>query len=275
LGVPLKSAGTFALGWKQLSLDSLYSERTVSLGYGQWLTPRWAIGAALKQLAHTFATPASVVDDNGNIQNNVPSLFSQNGASKSAFSADAGLLYHLADRQLLGFCIQDINQPNVALDARDEDVVPSTLRWGWAYQSARQLSVTAAMHTRQDPSNTRDYMAAAGLEKGWITRGTGTLIARGALALGTREIRKVSTGFGYRFQAFQWDYAFVFDLSGLDLGATAGTHRFSVNYRFGSEPSPATTPAGIPVGDMPVNILHVPNSSQDGDSSFSLEQNDK
>jgi hypothetical protein len=267
-GVPLKSAGTVAFGWKQLSLTDLYSERTLSLGYGQWLMRRLAAGIALKQLYHSYDTPSTVVDDNGNIRSGTPSLFSQNGASKAAISLDLGLLYRLSDRQWLGFSIQDANQPNVALDSSDPDVVPRTVRLGWAYQSAKKLSLTTALTTRQCPCDQRDYTMTAGVEKWWSFFRTGDFALRGSLALGTAEFRQYAMGFGYRFNMLEIDYAFVFNLSGITLGDTAGTHRFSVAYRFGAEPAPAMTPTGIPIEELPVNILNVPSDSMETDPLF-------
>ena len=70
---------------KQFSLDNLYKERTLSLGYGEWLTSDIALGGALKQLYHSFGAPNMVVDDNGNVQSGNPSFFAQNGNSNTAY----------------------------------------------------------------------------------------------------------------------------------------------------------------------------------------------
>src|SRR5207253_409587 len=68
VGVPLKSYGTAALGWKQLGFSGLYTEQTVSLGYGQWITSHLAGGVTVKYLRHAFEVPDTHVDDSGNIQ---------------------------------------------------------------------------------------------------------------------------------------------------------------------------------------------------------------
>jgi hypothetical protein len=209
-----------------------------------------------------------MVDDNGNVQDGTPSLFSQNGNSKGRFSADVGFLYRWTPRQMLGFSIQNINEPNVALDSADNDPVPRTFRLGWAYQNERRLSLTSSLTTLQCPCDQRDYTMAAGAERWWTARHTGDFAARGALALGTRAFRQFSTGFGYRFKAYQLDYAFVFNFGGI---GEAGTHRFSFTYHFAVEQAPATTPMGTPIEDMRINILYVPSAFIDGDSAFSLE----
>src|SRR5262249_40105156 len=123
---PLKREGTLSMAWKQLSLDNLYTERTLSLGYGRWITSHWAAGGAFKQLYHSYGSPSIVVDDSGNVQSGTPAIFAQNGTSQSAFSADVGLLYRLNSRMLLGFSVQDINSPDIALSSSDEDRVPRT-----------------------------------------------------------------------------------------------------------------------------------------------------
>src|SRR5258708_4679570 len=96
--VPLKSYGTAALGWKQLGFGGLYTEQTVCLGYGQWITSHLAGGAALKYLRHSYRVPNTSVDDNGHIQAGTPSLFSQNGNARANISVDVGLLYRISDR---------------------------------------------------------------------------------------------------------------------------------------------------------------------------------
>ena len=127
-GQPIKYGGTLALGWKQFSLDSLYSERTLSMGYGEWITHNVAAGFALKQLHHSFQAPNMIVDDAGNIQSGTPSFFSQYGNASTAYSFDLGMLYRWTDRDALGISIQDVNEPNVALNPADHEIVPRTLK---------------------------------------------------------------------------------------------------------------------------------------------------
>ena len=74
-GQPISYGGTVSIGWKELSLDTLYKERTLSLGYGEWITDTVAIGGAFKQLYHAFGVPNMIVDNNGNIQSGTPNFF--------------------------------------------------------------------------------------------------------------------------------------------------------------------------------------------------------
>ena len=83
-------------------------------------------------------------------------------------------------------------------------------------------------------------------------------------------------GAGYRINTIQIDYAFVFNLTGIAPGATAGTHRFSLTYRFGHKEmtpktkakpkpqkvpeqaqrpvSPAVVPQRVPASKLPRSV---------------------
>src|SRR4029077_17041756 len=100
--------------------------------------------------------------------------------SKSALSADLGILYRLTPRQTLGLSVQDLNEPDVALSSNDEDRVPRTIRLGWAYEKPKGLSFTTALTTRQNIPGHQDYKAAGAVEKWWNTSGVGDWAARGA-----------------------------------------------------------------------------------------------
>jgi len=258
---PVKRWGTFALGWKQFSVDDLYKERTLSLGYGRWLSEHWAAGLALKQLYHSFGVPNIVVDDAGNVQSGTPALFA-NGFSQSAFSTDVGLLYRPTSRHYVGFSIQDVNQPDVALSSNDSDRVPQTIRFGYAYQKLSGLSITAGFNARKNLGSQTDYKEIGAVEKWWDTRVAGDWAARGALTWGSRNLRQLSSGFGYRLHSLQIDYAFIFNTAGITLGDTAGSQRFSLAFRFG---------ASTPEPGKPVSVLKVSTGSIEGLMPFTLE----
>jgi len=148
---------------------------------------------------------------------------------------DLGLLYKMSIRQYFGVSVQDVNQPNMALDAEDTDRVVRRWRVGWAHLSAKRYSMTTDIAVQQCSCGTLDYMGTAGLEKWWMPTGSGHLTARGAVTAGNRNFQKVSMGFGYGWKSINLDYAFILNLSGIDLGANSGTHRFSLTYRFGSK----------------------------------------
>jgi hypothetical protein len=233
-GQPIGWGGTLAFGWKQLSLDSLYSERTLSLGYGEWLTQDIAIGGALKQLHHSFGVPSMIVDDNGNIQAGTPSFFAQNGNSNTAYAGDLGVLYHMTERHTLGISIQNINEPNVALNPADHEIVPREVQMSLAYDAHRRLTLAAGVMTEESLANEQDYTWTGSAEKWWKLSEGDEVAIRGSLATGSREFQQMVLGAGYRMTSLELDYAYVFNLTGITPGDSMGTHRFSLTYRFGA-----------------------------------------
>ncbi|OGR90507.1 MAG: hypothetical protein A2992_07480 [Elusimicrobia bacterium RIFCSPLOWO2_01_FULL_59_12] len=234
-GQPIKWGGTIAAGWKQFNLDELYSERTLSLGYGEWITERVAAGLAVKQLHHSFGAPSISVDDNGNITNTAPSFFSQYGNASTAYSFDLGLLVRWTHRYAMGLSIQDVSEPNIALNPNDHEIVPKTVRLGVSYKGNRGLTLAGGLTTRESLANQRDTTWTGAAEKWWNLKDNTAVGARGSLATGSRSFNQMAMGAGYRFGLYQIDYAFVFNLTGVTLGNTAGTHRFSLGVRFGGE----------------------------------------
>ena len=259
-GQPIKYGGTLAFGWKQLDLDELYTERTLSLGYGEWITPKIAAGIAVKQLYHSFGAPNMIVDDNGNVQNGTPSFFARNGNSSTAYSTDLGILYRWTGRDTIGFSIQDVNEPNIALNPDDHEIVSRTLRAGLSHRGFRGLTWAGSLTSKESLSNQQDYIWTGAVEKWWDMKDMGSFAGRGSLATGSRSFQQMAMGGSYRYDKYQIDYAFVFNLTGVSLGNTAGTHRFSFSYRFGEtapEKSRITKPK-----DTKVMKQEVPQRSQ-------------
>jgi hypothetical protein len=232
-GQPIEYGGTVSIGVKQFSLQGLYQERTISIGYGEWLTDKIAIGGALKQLYHSFGAPNMIVDNSGNQQAGTPTFFAKNGNSNTAYSADLGTYYKMSDVNAIGFSVQDINEPNIALDPADHEIVPKTVRLSVAHEADRHLTLGGGIERRKNLASTTDTVWTGSAEKWWTLSEGDQVSVRGSLALGSREYQQGVLGAGYRFPSFQLDYAFVFNLTGLTPGATMGTHRFSLTYRFG------------------------------------------
>jgi hypothetical protein len=260
-GQPISWGGTVAIGWKQFSLDQLYRERTLSLGYGEWLTENIAIGGAVKQLYHSFGVPNMIVDNNGNVQSGTPNFFAQNGNSNTAYSADLGALYKWSGRSTLGVSIQDVNEPNIALNPADHEIVPRTIRVANSYEADRHLTMGLGMTREQNLTSQTDTIWTGSAEKMWRLVAGDEVTIRGSVATGSREFQQAALGAGYLLNQFQIDYAFVFNLTGITPGSTAGTHRFSVTYRFGPKGIPTrgnlakkTKPKQMPQGyEQPVH----------------------
>jgi len=268
-GVPT-SWGTFAVGWQQLSLSDLYEERTLTAGYSRWIGTRLAVGGSFKQLYHAFTEPGTTVDDNGNIHNRTPSLFTEKGNSVAAYAADAGVLYRLGRYQWLGASVKNINAPNIALDKSDTDRAPRSWRAGWAYQNIRRLSAAAeAQMDECGDCGETDKQVTGAMEKGWAWN-TAVVSVRGAYTHGTRELRQVSSGFGVAMGRIRLDYAFLFGLSGVELGDTSGTHRISLAYgvdvkkkllppvKTAAVPQKPTAAPAEPPPPVEENIMNVP-----------------
>ncbi len=233
-GQPIQWGGTLAISWKQFTLDDLYKERTLSLGYGEWLTPKIAVGGALKQLYHEFGVPNMIVDNNGNVTSGRPNFFAQYGNSNTAYSVDLGVQYLWTDRNTIGISIQDINEPNIALSSQDHEKVARTYRFGIDHKYSRHTTFAGALQSRQYLAGQRDTILTGSAERHWDLDDGDQVTLRGSLANGSREFRQLAMGGGYRLLQFQFDYAFVFNLGGITLGDTSGTHRISLTYRFGS-----------------------------------------
>jgi LysM repeat protein len=235
-GQRIKYGGTVALGWKQLSLDSLYTERAVSLGYGEWINTRVALGVALKQLYHSFAIPNTIVDNSGNIRSGTPDFFQKYGNSNTAYSADLGIIGRITDRHTLGISIQDVNEPNIALSNEYRRIVPRTTNVGLSYKVSSDFLLAGALTMRQTLSNQTDYTWTGAAEKWWQTQTNGSVGLRGSIASGSREFRQIAFGPAYHVHGFELDYTVLFNLSGISFNDTSGTHRFSLTYRFGADP---------------------------------------
>jgi len=242
--VPLSIGGAVAVGWKELSFAGLYKERTLSVGYGRWLTSRLAAGFCIKQLHHSFNAAQENVDDFGNVQAGTPDFFAQNGTSQNAYSADLGLLLKLSRRARLGVSAQDVNEPNIALSPDDRDLVARTLRAGLAAESESGLTTALGLETRKALADARDWVGSVGIERWFKETASGQFGLRGSAAAGSRQTRMLETGAGVRINGLELDYAFALNMSGITVGDTYGTHRFSIAYRFGQAP-PSVHPSNL------------------------------
>lgn len=269
-GIPMLG-GVVGVGWKQLNLADLYQERTLTIGYGRWLNTHIAIGISAKQLHHAFEAPSTTVDDNGNELPGTPSLFTEKGTGSSVMTGDAGLLYRLGRYQWLGVSALNLNAPNVALDEAASDHVARTYRAGWAYQDTHKFSVASEFEYEDAPDSYKDKHLSIGTEKGWDLNELNAVFVRGAFTGGTRQLRRISSGAGLKLGALVIDYAFVFDLSGVAIGQTMGTHRLSLSYRFdGQRPAPVIN-QNVPPKENAPSVMNVPEKDLDALSFEEME----
>ncbi|OGS07923.1 MAG: hypothetical protein A2270_02630 [Elusimicrobia bacterium RIFOXYA12_FULL_51_18] len=226
-GQPVTARGSLGVGWMETKLDSLYKERTLSLGYGYDWKDNLAIGAALKQLQIMEASPEVNYDNNGSATGNADRVFA-NGNTATGMGIDLGILYTPISEYSLGLSLQNINQPKVSL--ADSDRVPLLSRFGIARRSPALL-VAVEIRTQEFILGVRDYQTALGAEKWWGKNSSFAL--RGSLAIGSRSFSQFTLGMGYRINGVQVDYSFLMPLSGISFGNTYGSHRISFSARFG------------------------------------------
>src|SRR5262249_51380956 len=161
--------------------------------------------------------PAMSVDDSGNITNTQPSFFAKYGNASTAYSSDIGILYRYTDRDTVGLSIQDVNEPNIALNPADHEIVPRTLRMGLSHRGHHGLTLAGSLTEREGLPNQDDYTWTGAAEKWWEMKDQGAFAARGSLATGSRSFQQLAMGASYRYNAYQVDYAFVFNLTGVAL----------------------------------------------------------
>lgn len=235
--------GTLATSWEQLSLDSsLYYEQAFSLAYGRALglefgPGRLFAGGTGRVLRRGFgSTPEAGNALNGLAATGQADPVLSGRSSVNALDADLGLLYQLEHHYSFGMSLRHLNRPNVAFSSADTDRLPVQLSLGMNYASL--LSNLAFQYqTTQAPAGTIDHLLALAAER-WLPRlFIGDFGVRGALTVGTRDQRQLSTGLSYRSGRMTVDYAFLMWLSGL-RPLDSGTHRVSVSFRFGSAQAP-------------------------------------
>src|SRR3989339_99093 len=222
---PFGKYGAVGMGIYSLSLDSLYSERIIMFSYGLRIVPKLGFGATMKSLTHVFGSDEyteNAIDDTGNALGMTDDVFAA-GKSKSKLSSDIGLFYRPESRYNLGFVIQNINSPSVGLI--ETDTVEKTLRAGFSY-SPRTSNLVLEMISK---INNTDFIA--GFEKYFSKR---IFALRGGMVFGSKELRRLSLGFGIKKSIYKIDYALLYPLTGINN--TYGTHKLAFSIVFGPVP---------------------------------------
>lgn len=221
-GAPLYIGGAYwgsaAFGWDVLSLDSLYSESRMRLAYAYPVRDNLWAGLAVARLGVTYGT-----DDYSALN----PVFNS-ATEKSALGIDLGAIYSMETMDL-GLSIQNANEPDLGIK------YPSKVD--------RKISLGLARN-RETYTWDFDLVFAGGdlklktgaelpVRDGFLG---GRLLARGGLALGSREYRAASAGFGYRGDTYSIDYAFSYPLSG--IAGTMGSHQLGAHFAFGTPRGP-------------------------------------
>ncbi len=222
IGAPVVFGGKYwgnaAFAMDTLSLDSLYSESRMRLGYARPIKENIYIGFALARMGVTYGSDEYTAVN--------PVLASATG--KSAMGIDLGVIYSLPSMDL-GLSIQNANEPDLGIK--------------YPNKVARKISLALA---RKREAFTLDFDLAisgsdlrlkTGAEIPLMTEKFKSRVqARGGFSLGSRDYRSASAGFGYNGGAYRVDYSFVYPLSG--ISGTMGSHQLGVVVAWGAARGP-------------------------------------
>jgi len=223
---PLYHWGTLGAGWVNFGLQGLYRENSFILSYGNSLNRRLLAGLNLKLLSKKYGkdryTENALIDGGPGVTGERDPVFSE-GYSKTGFSSDLGLLYKFNREYSVGLSLIDINQPH--MDLKDnKSKVPIGVKSGFLYNSD---FLTFAFDTTFRNGDINVY---SGAEKWFSNR---TFGVRAGLGVGSRRFSNLALGASYAKYLFQFDYAFIYPLSG--IRDTYGSHRISLTLRFAPE----------------------------------------
>jgi tetratricopeptide (TPR) repeat protein len=223
---PLYHWGTLGAGWLNLGLQGLYQENSFIFSYGNSLKKRLLAGLNLKLLYKKYGktryTENALIDGGPGVTGERDPVFNK-GYSKTGFSTDLGFLYKFNREYSVGLSLIDINQPR--MDLKDnKSKVPIGVRSGFLYNSD---FLTFAFDTTFRNGDVNVY---SGAEKWFLNR---TFGVRAGLGVGSRSFSNLALGASYAKYLFQFDYAFLYPLSG--IRDTYGSHRISLTLRFAPE----------------------------------------
>ncbi len=239
---PLKDKwGVIGGAWQQFNLSGVYSEQTLQISYGNIYKGKNVFnglkyGISLKRMSHSFSQLPEAFNAMGAnfIATGLEDPVLAKKTSKSAFDADIGFFYQVNSRYALALAVRDILQPNMAFGGGNTDKIPMRTRLGGSYKTL-WMTLASELRFEKGPTGDMDKDITLAAERIFPSLDRGQLGVRGALAMGNRDFRQISTGLSYRINRIQFDYAFLLPLG--TIKGTAGTHRMAMVFHFG-EPTP-------------------------------------
>lgn len=234
--------GTLGLSWEQFALDrSLYQEQSFAASYARLLAGNWGGGnlyggVNARYLRRGFGSfPEAANSTSGGLPtaNADPVLKGRN--SVGAPDADIGALYRFKDNYAVGLALDHVLQPDMAFSRGDTDKVPMSAKLGLSYRSILS-NLGLQYETRRAPTGTRDQTLSMAAERWFPRLLVGDFGLRGALNLGSRDLKTLSLGFSYRTRRLSVDYGFALPIG--SIASTAGSHRLGFSVRFGSPREP-------------------------------------
>lgn len=230
--------GTLGAAWQQFALDpASYREQTVYLSYGRPLAKDlgWGDlygGLTAKYLYRSFGSFPEASNSMGGasgFDSRGPDSALLNDSSAGTPDADLGLLYRFKQHYAVGLAIQHLHEPNVAFGTGESDRLGRAVSLGFNYRSLLS-NIGVQLNTRKSPIGGNDLRLTTALERWFPKLLIGEFGLRGALAVGSRDLKEVTTGLSYRTRRIQVDYGFGMPLGGV---STAGSHRVGFSVRFG------------------------------------------
>lgn len=218
---PFREIGTFGISYFTRSLESIYTENVITVGYGKRISTKTALGLNLKMLGIKTNASSSYLSKTST---NQPSL-------------DIGILSYL-NYLTLGLSVSDINQPDISLGSGQANKVPMTVRGGICLEYETFLINTELSNKDEE---TR---VGVGVEGWFASRLLG--IRAGMLnGLGDKKLSTLTSGFSLRLKKYfglGLDYAFIYPLEGIK---NTTSHQLSLSLKFGEE-KPLNRPKPAP-----------------------------
>lgn len=229
--------GTLGLGWNALTLNSLYREDSLYLGYGRKLATfgegELYGGLNLKNLRSSFGSfpeAGNAVPTGGVVGGGQADPLLSGQRSQSAIAGDVGLLYRLGKHYGVGLAVMHANSPDIAFGGGATDRLPPVVKLGFNYRSLLS-NLSAQYDAQKSPAGKQDHAFTAAAERWFPKLFLGDFGLRGALSVGSREYKRLSAGASYRTRRFSADYAMALPFGG--LATTLAAHRVGLSFRFG------------------------------------------
>ncbi len=210
--------GTAAIGLDTLSLDSLYSESRIRLGWAYPLKEKIWIGLAIARMSVTYGSDSYTAVN--------PVLASATGAS--AMGLDLGAIYSTESADF-GLSVQNANEPDLGIKYPNK--VDRKITLGAALKRAA-FTWDADLAMAGSDVKIKTGAELPVMREKFSDR----LRARAGLGLGSRDFRAVTAGFGYSGGSYRIDYSFNYPLSG--ISGTMGSHQLGVVVAWGQARGP-------------------------------------
>jgi hypothetical protein len=209
--------GSVGASFYQRELAGLYQENTLSLGYGLPLDEGlYSAGLVFKLFNQKYLAPG--------LQDENP-YFSQK-TSVTGWGLDLGGLAKLGKNITAGLSLDNLNQPNMAVNSGSVSVVPFQIRAGLAWRENAWDAATDVLWYADA------LRFSAGGEYWWFDR---LIATRLGVAANDQGLAEGTVGVSLRIQRPIWtgqlDYAFI-NPFGAFAGAGA-THQFNLTIYFG------------------------------------------